>query len=131
MRGSVAVPVGPLDALPPGSATVVEAGGREIAVFNVEGTLHAVEARCLHRGGPLAEGLIKGGVVTCPWHWWRYDLRTGARLGAPWLRLRRYPVRVEGDRIVVEIQPTEPPGSIREVLLREAARWRAEQEGGS
>jgi nitrite reductase/ring-hydroxylating ferredoxin subunit len=131
MRRTIAVPVGALDALPPGSATVVEAGGREVAVFNVEGTLHAVDARCLHRGGPLAEGLVRDGVVTCPWHWWRYDLRTGAHLGAPWLRLRRYPVRVEGGRVVVEVPPADPPASIREVLLREAARWRAEREDGS
>jgi nitrite reductase (NADH) small subunit len=129
MSEPVAVPVGELRAFPPGSAVVVEAEGREVAVFNVGGSLHAVDARCLHRGGPLAEGAVRDGVVTCPWHWWRYDLRTGARLGAPWLRLRRYPVRVEGDRILVEVPAAEPPTTIREALLREAARWRAEQGG--
>jgi nitrite reductase (NADH) small subunit len=129
MSRTVIVSAGPLSALPPGSATSVEAGGRVIAVFNLDGELVAVNGGCLHRGGPLAEGLVRDGVVTCPWHWWRYDLRTGERLGAPWLRLDRYPVRVEEDRVLVEVPPSRHPPSIREDLLRHAATWRAEQEG--
>lgn len=130
MNGRITVSAGPLAALPPGAATVVEAGGRIIAVFNVDGELVAFDGRCLHRGGPLAEGLVRDGIVTCPWHWWRYDLRTGERLGAPWLRLPRYPARVEGDHILVEVPPSEPPTSIREELLRRAADRRSGGEGG-
>ncbi|HXF56775.1 MAG TPA: Rieske (2Fe-2S) protein [Actinomycetota bacterium] len=104
-------------------------GDRTVAVFNVDGTLHALDGRCLHRGGPLAEGLVRDAVVTCPWHWWRYDLRTGERLGAPWLRLRRHPVRVEDGQILVEVPPPEPPVSVRELLLRHAASWRAGPRG--
>jgi nitrite reductase/ring-hydroxylating ferredoxin subunit len=130
MSEPVTVSAGSLEALPPEAATVVQAGDRTVAVFNVDGDLVAVDGRCLHRGGPLAEGLVRDGVVTCPWHWWRYDLRTGERLGAPWLRLRRYPVRVETGEIIVQIPPPEAPASIREVLLRHAARWREEKETG-
>jgi nitrite reductase (NADH) small subunit len=129
MSRTVTVSAGPLSALGPGSAIAVEAGDRVIAVFNLDGELHALDGRCLHRGGPLAEGLVRDGVVTCPWHWWRYDLRTGERLGAPWLRLHRYPVRVEAGEVLVEVPPSRDPPSIREELLRHAATWRAEQEG--
>lgn len=126
MIGHVTVSAGPLDALPPGAATVVEAEGRAVAIFNVAGSLHAVDARCLHRGGPLAEGFVRDGVVTCPWHWWRYDLRTGERLGAPHLRLTRYRAWVEDGEILVAV-PSAPPAatSIREELLRWARAWRS------
>ena len=130
MSEPVTVSAGSLEELPPGAATVVQAGDRTVAVFNVDGDLIAVDGRCLHRGGPLAEGFVRDGVVTCPWHWWRYDLRTGERLGAPWLRLRRYRVRVETGEVVVEIPPPEAPVSIREALLRHAARWREGKETG-
>jgi nitrite reductase (NADH) small subunit/3-phenylpropionate/trans-cinnamate dioxygenase ferredoxin subunit len=126
---TVVVSAGSLGELPPGSVRVLRAGDQEVAVFNLGGELCAVQARCLHRGGPLAEGLVRGGVVTCPWHWWRYDLRTGERVGAPWVRLRRYRAWVEGGRVQVEVPLPAVPASIREALLRHAREWRAAREG--
>jgi nitrite reductase (NADH) small subunit len=64
-------------AIPPGRAKAVMVGDREIAVFNVEGRFYAIEGTCPHQGGPLAEGWIDGHVVTCPWHAWSFDVRTG------------------------------------------------------
>jgi nitrite reductase/ring-hydroxylating ferredoxin subunit len=57
--------------VPPGTATSVDAGGKTLALFNVDGTLFAVDNTCAHRGGPLGEGDLDGAVVTCPWHGWR------------------------------------------------------------
>jgi len=54
--------------LPPGSGTIVEAGGRTLALFNVDGTFYAIDNTCLHRGGPLGEGDLDDTIVTCPWH---------------------------------------------------------------
>lgn len=115
------VDVGAESDLPPGSAVAVSAGGAGVAVFNVEGEWLAVEGRCLHKGGALAEGLVSGGVVTCPLHWWRYDLRTGQRLGAPDLRLACYPVRITEGHVEVLVPPAVPaPPSLRDRLLAAA-----------
>src|SRR5438094_4016716 len=52
----------------PGEARAVEAGGKKIALFNVDGTFYAIDDTCTHRGGPLSEGMLMGEEVTCPWH---------------------------------------------------------------
>jgi NAD(P)H-dependent nitrite reductase small subunit len=89
--------------LPPGQGRVVRAGEREVALFNVAGTLHAIDNACAHRGGPLGEGALRGAVVACPWHDWRYDVRTGVNVLDDRFRVTSYPVRVEGADVLVEI----------------------------
>lgn len=89
--------------LPEGQGKVVQAGGKAIAIFNVGGTIYALDNTCLHRGGPLGEGMLEGGVVTCPWHMWEYDVRTGEKVGAPTVKVATYPVQVEGNDIKVEV----------------------------
>jgi len=87
--------------VPPGEGRVVEAGGRVLALFNVEGRFYAVDNACLHRGGPLGEGELDGPVVTCPWHGWRWDVRTGVSVDDPALRLACFPVvEVQGELYV-------------------------------
>jgi nitrite reductase/ring-hydroxylating ferredoxin subunit len=71
----------------------VVAGDREIAVFRLDGGFAAVENSCPHAGGPLAEGTVEDGIVECPWHCWRFDLRTGACRHSPMHRLRTYSLR--------------------------------------
>lgn len=103
--------------------------GVAVAVFDLDGDLLALDDRCLHRGGSLSAGLVRAGVVTCPEHWWRYDLRTGERLGAPAVQLRRYPVERAGDdSILIGFPgPPAPTGSMRDRLLRNAREWNSEQ----
>lgn len=122
----VTISAGRADDLGSGEAVVVRANGREVAVFNDRGTFVGLDNRCLHRGGPIGEGFVKDGTVTCPWHWWRYDVRTGKRLGAPFLRLEGYLVEVRDGEIMVEVPPAEEPVSIRELLLRHARQAREE-----
>jgi nitrite reductase/ring-hydroxylating ferredoxin subunit len=111
-------------ALSPGAAICAPAGDGEVAVFNLDGELVAVEARCLHKGGALAEGHVSDGVVTCPLHWWRYDLHTGERLGAPDLRLACYPVRVFDGRVEVRVPSSCPAApSLRDRLLAAGREW--------
>ena len=64
--------------LPIGEGRVIEAEGRTLALFNVDGTFYAIDNTCSHRGGPLADGEMEGNVVSCPWHAWRWDVTTGA-----------------------------------------------------
>jgi nitrite reductase/ring-hydroxylating ferredoxin subunit len=88
----------------PGEARAVEAGGKRIALFNVDGTFYAIDDTCTHRGGPLSEGMVVGAEVTCPWHGAVYDITSGAVLGAPAPRaVARYSVRVEGEDIEIEL----------------------------
>jgi len=68
--------------IPPGEAKAVDIGAKRIAIFNVEGTYHAIYDTCTHRGGPLSEGMVAGNEVTCPWHGAVFDVTTGSVLGA-------------------------------------------------
>jgi nitrite reductase/ring-hydroxylating ferredoxin subunit len=59
----------------------VQVSGRAVAIYYVDGTMHAIDGTCAHRGGALGEGERVGDVVTCPWHGARFDVTTGAALG--------------------------------------------------
>jgi nitrite reductase/ring-hydroxylating ferredoxin subunit len=86
-----------------GSCKTVEVGGKTIVLFNVDGKVFALDNTCLHQGGPLGEGMLEGEVVTCPWHMWEYNVRTGEKVGSPSLRVEAYPVEVEGNDIKVAV----------------------------
>lgn len=93
-----------LGEIAPGQAKLIEAGGQEIALFNVGGAFHAIDNNCTHVGGPLCEGELDGTEVTCPWHGAVFDVTTGAVLGPPaGAPVRRYNMRIEGSDIEVEI----------------------------
>ena len=96
------VKVGKTSDFPSGAGKIVEVNGKTLAVFNVEGNFYALDNTCLHRGGPIADGELDGTNVVCPWHGWRYDLRTGGTTFNPAVGLNTYQVRVEGDEISVE-----------------------------
>ena len=82
----------------------VEVNGKPIALFNVDGQFFAIDNTCTHRGGPLAEGMVSGHEVTCPWHGATFDVRTGEVGGPPAQRaVVRYGVRVTGTDIEVEV----------------------------
>jgi nitrite reductase/ring-hydroxylating ferredoxin subunit len=89
--------------LAPGEGMVVQADGQDIALFNVDGTFHAIHNTCLHKGGPLGEGQLEGIVVTCPWHGWQYDVSNGTNVRSPTVRVASFPVKVEGSDVLVEL----------------------------
>src|SRR6058998_3803107 len=86
---------------PTGGRRVVVVQGHPVALFNVEGRFYAVSNVCLHRGGPIGEGMLDEAVVTCPNHGWDYDVRTGTNLANPTARLRSFEVRIDGDDVFV------------------------------
>jgi nitrite reductase/ring-hydroxylating ferredoxin subunit len=116
----IEAPAGRLEDFPVGTVRLVQVAGRRIAVGNARGCLFAVDDACLHRSGPLACGHLDGWVLQCPLHWWRYDVRTGARLGQPGLRLDVCPVRVVDGEVRVTVTPAPPTRSWREILLEHA-----------
>lgn len=89
--------------MPAGAARVVEAAGKTIALVNADGTFYAVDNTCLHRGGPLGEGELEGLELTCPWHGWRWDVKTGANVNNPAVRVACYSVTVEHGAVYVEV----------------------------
>lgn len=82
---------------------VVEAGGRQIAIFKVGDQFYAVDNRCLHQGASLGDGFLEGACITCPWHGWQYDVVSGSCYNNPTLKLRTFPIRLEGEDLWVEI----------------------------
>jgi len=86
-----------------GSAKVVDVQGHQIALFNVAGTLHAIDDRCLHRGGSLGQGRLEGSVVTCPLHGWKFDVISGACISRSGMQTKSYAVSIEGNDVLLAL----------------------------
>ena len=90
-------------------------GGERIAVFKFKGRLSALSNVCSHQGGPVGEGKVVLGFVTCPWHGYQYRLEDGCSPPPFKERIRKYRVRLEGSRIWVDPQAL-PLGTVVEPL---------------
>ena len=108
-----------------------EHAGRSYAVFEVGGELRVTDGTCPHNGGPLAEGLVRDGVVTCPWHWYSYELATGRCRTAAGYELRRYPVVLVGGRPHASLPAPEPTRSWSEILRAHARQGGAPSGSGT
>lgn len=86
-----------------GHAKTVEAEGREIALYKEDGKFYATDNKCPHHGGPLGEGELENCVISCPWHGWKFDVKTGVSPVNPAAKIETFPVTVEGDEVFVEI----------------------------
>ena len=75
--------------------------GKPVALFEVQGNLYAVDAVCPHEGGPLEQGVVEQGCVTCPWHSYKFNLKSGGCLNEPTLRISTYRVVKEGEGVRV------------------------------
>ena len=94
----------PLDQIPPGTGTTVTVAGKELALFNVDGTVYATNDSCLHAGASLGfDGKLEGKVVTCRRHGWKFDVTNGNMPLAPGMNLGCYPVKVEQGKVFVEV----------------------------
>ncbi|MBI3811530.1 MAG: nitrite reductase small subunit NirD [Nitrospirae bacterium] len=87
--------------LAPGDGCVVEVNGNEVALFNINGTYYAIDNMCAHQGGPLGEGLVEGENVICPWHSWRYNVKTGICAANPSVQVKTYSVKVENGQVKI------------------------------
>lgn len=86
-----------------GTGKTVEVDGIPVAIFNVNGAIHATHNTCLHKKGPLGDGSLDGNTVTCPWHGWEYDVTNGQCLTNPSVRVQKFEVKVEGDDVFVRV----------------------------
>ena len=90
--------------LPPGQAMEVTVAGTPVALYNVNGTFHATSNVCLHRGGPLGQGMLDGDAVFCPWHAWSWNVATGENTANPDLKIPAYAVKVEDGQVLVKVE---------------------------
>lgn len=96
--------------LPLGRMKCVNIGGRRILLANVEGRFYAADDTCTHEEASLSTGFLKGELVKCPLHGSRFNVRTGEALEEPAeANLRIYPVRLEGERILIGLSEAGIP----------------------
>jgi 3-phenylpropionate/trans-cinnamate dioxygenase ferredoxin component len=96
------ITVATTDEIPPGERLVVGVGRDWVAIFNVDGQYYAIEDRCTHDDGPLAEGFLNGLTIECPRHGACFDISTGKVLSPPaMIDVPSYQIRVTGNEIQV------------------------------
>lgn len=105
MRDTSWIRVATIDSIPPREGRPVSLGGRDLAIFNLGGRFVAIENRCPHQGGPLADGIVSGTTVVCPLHAWRVRLDSGGieRPGGVSACVRTFRTRVEGNILMVQL----------------------------
>jgi nitrite reductase/ring-hydroxylating ferredoxin subunit len=97
------IEVARLDQVPAGTGGGFTVAGKDVAIFNVEGAIYAIEDSCLHKGASLATGQLDGKVVTCRAHGWRYDVTTGSTMNVPGYGVASYPTKIVEGRILVAV----------------------------
>jgi nitrite reductase (NADH) small subunit len=105
--------------IPPGGRKIVRVAGREVGIFNLDGTLYALKNVCAHQGARVCLGKVvgttlpsdvyefkfgmEGRILRCPWHEWEYDIATGESLFDPKVRVVTYPVEIIDGAVAVTI----------------------------
>lgn len=106
----------------PESAATFFVDDIEVAVFRSGGEWHAIEGRCPHKGASLGNGCVQDGVVTCPWHDWKFDLHTGEGVGREGVAVGTIPVRVDEGMLQVDrsvlAQPQQQDDGIHRYVVR-------------
>jgi nitrite reductase (NADH) small subunit len=97
------VKVATLSQLPANSVTEATVGNETYAICNVAGRVTALSGICLHRGGPLGQGAIHNGYVVCPWHAWEWNCQTGVNDYDHTQKVATFPVKVDGDDVLIEL----------------------------
>ena len=91
------------DEIPQGTIREFQIEGRALAISNVDGKFYAISNTCLHRGGPLAQGTLSGKIVTCPWHGWQFDVRSGKTPLGPKIKQAVYEVKIDDQDVLVSV----------------------------
>ena len=100
--------------IPDGQRKIVQIDDLSIGVFHHQGAWYAVRNSCIHQGGPVATGTLESDVLTCPWHGYQYELRSGRCLTDPDAELDRYGVTVTGELVYVDVPDSGPPAGLQE-----------------
>ena len=102
----------------PSQMKEVEVDGQKIIIANINGKYYAIGSICTHEGGPLADGMLSGYEVECPWHGSKFDLRTGQVTDPPANEPEpAYEIKVEGTQILIKKQGDKKAPEIELTLL--------------
>ena len=97
------IEIGHLADIPKRGARCIKTPMGKIAVFRTaDDEVFAIDDHCPHKGGPLSQGIVHGAQVTCPLHYWVFSLETGAAQGADEGAVRTFPLRRDGDAILID-----------------------------
>lgn len=96
-----------VDEIPEGEARSFQVEGRIIGIFHEAGQFHAMDDLCPHMGASLASGHMEDGIVTCPWHAWRFCYHDGNWCDNPAISIDTFELRIEGDEIQVLVPPRD------------------------
>lgn len=95
------IKVAKLSDLEEGKGRIVWLNGTKVALFRCDGAVYAIKNQCPHMGGDLGEGLLTGDIVRCPWHGWRFSVKTGKAPETEVVGVRTYEVQIDGDDVLV------------------------------
>jgi nitrite reductase/ring-hydroxylating ferredoxin subunit/DMSO/TMAO reductase YedYZ heme-binding membrane subunit len=116
------IDVGSVDEIPENRARVVCLEGCErVAVFRYDGRVSAVTNVCAHQRGPLGEGKIQGGCITCPWHGWEYRPENGQSPPPFQERISTFQVRLKDRRVLLNPQPLPPGTPVEPARIEESS----------
>lgn len=101
------VPVADAASIPPGKGRTVEYRGHRFALWNLDGTFHAVDDTCPHRGASLGAGILENGKVFCPMHGWEFDVTNGNCLSNPTRPVASHPTKVENGQVWIAFRQSE------------------------
>ena len=87
----------------PQSGQVVMMDEKPVALFNIDGEFIAMDNKCPHRGGSLGDGEIEGDIVTCPWHGWQFNCRTGKAVENDAIIVRTYEIENRSEGIFIKV----------------------------
>jgi len=95
-----------------GSKKMVVVDGKEILLTNIDGSYYAIANKCPHMGGSLVKGTLEDGIITCPRHGSKFDVKTGRAVGGPKILFMKfnvkddssYPVKLEGNDILIDLE---------------------------
>ncbi len=94
-----------------GKSAIIEVGDKEIALFNYKGNFYAIDNTCPHRGSPLGEGRVEEGILICPNHEWRFELKSGWCPQNPELSTEVYPIKVSDEKIYIRLEKPKVEGA--------------------
>ncbi len=98
------IEVGTINDIPRQGARVVRSSGGDIAVFRTDqDEIFALRDKCPHKGGPLSQGIVHDNKVACPLHNWNISLNTGLAVSPDKGCAARYPIKIEGDKILLSL----------------------------
>lgn len=101
----------------PDRAKIVTVSNERVAIYKYEGQLSAVNNVCRHQGGPIGEGKIVDGCITCPWHGYQY-LPSNGQSPPPFTeKLETYFLRLDGDKIYINPKPNDPGTPVEPIKL--------------